>query len=156
MSVEWLIDTGADIGVVRKAVGDQFDLIATGASASPTTGGGGILVRTGLQAEFEAEDRSGVHHKLRVSEPVAVKSNNSSSDILGMDQLAAVAVEVTWNPAAQTGTLRINSAQPSSSTTSPPAGSVSKRPNPPPVIVDHGTWVDIGGVRIEKRLWKND
>ena len=76
-----MIDTGADIGVVRKSIGDSFDMLATAASASPTTGGGGILIKIGLNALCTAEDSAG--------------SNNAGSDILGMDQLGSLAVDVT-------------------------------------------------------------
>jgi hypothetical protein len=153
--VEWLVDTGADIGVVDKAIGDRFDLTSTGASASPTTGGGGIIVKAGLDAEFAAEDTSGASHTIRASLPVGVKSVTTGSNIVGMDQLASFSVTVDWDPAGGTGTLRTPLPPPSAA--APPASTASgslRRPGPPPAIVDHGTWLDIGGIRVEKNLWR--
>lgn len=104
--IEWMIDTGADIGVVRKIVGDKFDLVATAASASPTNGGGGILIKQGLQVEFTAEDSVGIPRAMRSALPVGVKSSNAGSDIIGMDQLATLNVEVNWSPNSRVGTLK--------------------------------------------------
>jgi hypothetical protein len=153
LSVEWLVDTGADVGGVHQAVGNSFDLVATAASASPTTGGGGMIVKTGLQVEFTAEDAAGAAHTILASQAVAVKSNNSGSNVIGVDQLAGAGVTVDWDAAAQTGTLEIK--------TPPPAGSAATStsaqravPAPPPAIVDHGTWLSIDGVRVDKRLWR--
>jgi hypothetical protein len=153
VTVEWLIDTGADIGVVRKAIGDRFDLTPTAASASPTTGGGGIIVKSGLRVEFRAEDHHGVSHTLLVSRSLGVKSNNNGSDIVGMDQLASAGVTVSWDPGGRTGALQVK--PPTTSAAAAPSGSASlPRPGPSPAIVDHGSWLDVGGVRIDKRLWR--
>jgi hypothetical protein len=151
VAVEWLVDTGADIGVVRNGVGANFDLVATAASASPTTGGGGILVKRGLRVEFAAEDSAGASHAMASSLPVGVKSTNTGSDILGMDQLASVGVEVTWKPDVRTGALLIPPVGPPAPA---PAPGPTTKTAPPPGITDHGTWLDIGGVRLEKRLWR--
>lgn len=143
-NVEWLVDTGAELGCVRHTIGSQFDLAATGASASPTSGGVGILIMNGLEAEFNAEDAFGVSHTLRATQSVAVKSNNAGSDILGMDQLASLNVTIEWDPQVQKGTLTITGK--SGPHKAVPASTMST-----PQIVDHGTWVDVGGVRVEKR-----
>jgi hypothetical protein len=163
LPIEWMVDTGADIATVRNATGARFDLVATGASASPTTGGGGILVYTGLAAEFAAEDRStGTACAMTSMRPVGVKSGNTGSEVLGMDALSSNAVEIEWSPAARLGTLWIAAAPssrgPSRSGTSTrselPGDDRSPTVATPRGITDHGTWVDIGGVRIEKRVWR--
>jgi hypothetical protein len=105
-SVEWLIDTGAQISVVTSNTGNQFDLTPTGGSAAATTGGVGILVKSGLTCKFEAEDSSGVTNTLTGSLDVGVKPNNSGGEILGMDQLNAAQVEVIWDPRYRSGKLR--------------------------------------------------
>jgi hypothetical protein len=154
VAVEWMVDTGAEIGTVTKRIGDSFDLVATAASASPTTGGGGILVKTGMVAEFMAEDNAGTQQALSSSSAVGVKSNNSGSEILGVDQLAALAVEVEWDPARRRGTLKISTAAkslPASAPMQPTATGSKPSLRPPLSIVDHGTWLDVGGVRLEKR-----
>jgi hypothetical protein len=158
IAIEWMVDTGADITTVRNATGAKFDLTATGASASPTTGGGGILVYTGLAAEFMAEDRtSGSTYPITSMQPVGVKSGNTGSEILGMDALSSNAVDVEWSPAARLGTLWIARA-PTGSSTFTRSDAAADRSSPPGAarrgITDHGTWVDIGGVRLEKRLWR--
>lgn len=158
--VEWMIDTGADIAVVRQRIGRQFTLSPLAASASPTTGGGGILVMQGLQIEFFAEDPSGAQVPVTAAGPVGVKSNDAGSDIIGMEDLAAQQVSVQWDAARQTGALTI------------PAASAATMPFPAPApgaprtagargsgaagVVDHGTWLAIDGVRIEKRLWRRE
>jgi hypothetical protein len=153
-AVEWMFDTGADVGVVRNSVGNRFQLTATGASASPTTGGGGILVKNGLQVEFAAEDPSGVSVTVVVTGSVGVKSNNAGSDILGMDQLASRGARVTWDPTARAGTVIIPAVSPAASPAPPPRpmSTLISPPQRDQVIVDHGTWLDVGGVRVEKRL----
>jgi hypothetical protein len=155
-----MVDSGADIGVVRSSVGNQLALTATGVSASPTTGGGGIIIKTGLQVGFSAEDPHGASVTIADTAPVGVKSNNSGSDIIGVDQLAAHAVSLEWDAAARTGKLTVQTPAASSAVgpkgllpflmrrLSPIASSSEK------TIVDHGTWIDVAGVRIEKRLWR--
>jgi hypothetical protein len=103
---EWLVDTGAQISVVTKDNGDKFDLTAVGGSASGTTGGGGILVKSGLEMEFEIFDTNGVATTVKCNLDVGVKHNNKGSEILGMDQIADVDAVVEWDPKARTGRLR--------------------------------------------------
>jgi hypothetical protein len=104
--VEWLIDTGAVISVVTQGVANQFDLTPTGGSASATTGGGGILVKSGLKTEFEIEDLSGNSKTVTCSLDIGVKPNNKGSDILGVDQLNNVSAAIDWDPVYRTGKLR--------------------------------------------------
>src|SRR5262249_43367258 len=59
VSKEWMIDTGAQVSCITKDNADQFDLTPTGGSASATTGGGGILMKSGLTMKFEIIDSSG-------------------------------------------------------------------------------------------------
>src|SRR5947209_4215283 len=87
---EWMVDTGAQISVITKSNGDKFDLVAVGGSASGTTGGGGILVKSGLTMEFEVFDNTGAASTATCNLDVGVKSNNKGSEILGMDQIAHV------------------------------------------------------------------
>ncbi len=143
VAVEWMVDTGADIGVVRKTVGDNFDLVVTAGSASSTTGGGGILIKTG-------EDVAGASHPMTSILPVGVKSNDAGSDILGMEQLGSLGVEVIWKPDVRAGTLMIRAFTASTTT---PAHIPATKSIPPSGITDHGTWLDVGAVRIEKRHW---
>ena len=107
-NVEWLVDTGADIVAVWDRVGSRFDAVqAVGATASPTTGGGGMQVVTGIDAEFLVEDASGKMITRQVSGFVAVKSNNAASNVLGVAQLATAGARVEWDPSARSGSLRI-------------------------------------------------
>jgi hypothetical protein len=102
---EWLIDTGARISVITKDNADHFDLTPLGGSASGTTGGGGILIKSGLTMVFTVREGQGVNRLLRCSLPVGVKPNNAGSEILGMDQLAHVHAKVRWDPFARDGDL---------------------------------------------------
>jgi hypothetical protein len=103
---EWMVDTGAQISVITKSNGDKFDLTAVGGSASGTTGGGGILVKSGLTMEFEIFDTTGTAKTVTCNLDVGVKPNNKGSEILGMDQIAQVGAIVEWHPKARTGRLR--------------------------------------------------
>jgi hypothetical protein len=105
--VEYVIDTGADIATLRATAGSNFDIKSAGFSASPTTGGGGIQVVTGITIHFTVEDCSGSTHQVSSSRYVGVKSTNGGSDLLGMTQIADVGAEVRWDPAAKSGYLRI-------------------------------------------------
>lgn len=164
IAIEWMVDTGADITTVRNTTGAKFDLLATGASASPTTGGGGILIYTGLAAEFMAEDRaSGTASPMTSTQPVGVKSGNTGSEILGMDALSINAVDIEWSPAVRQGTLwiaRLPRVKTDSGFETRAGPGVPPCQKPPPIaaprgIIDHDTWIDVGGVRIEKRLWRS-
>jgi len=94
-------------------------------------------------------------------QPVGVKSGNTGSEILGMDALSSNVVDVEWCPAARQGTLWIArppfaraSTGSGAFTRSDAAADTSSPPGTAPSgITDHGTWVDIGGVRLEKWLW---
>jgi hypothetical protein len=103
---EWMVDTGAQISVITKSNGDKFDLTAVGGSASGTTGGGRILVKSGLEMVFEVFDPAGVATTVTCSLDVGVKPNNKGSEILGMDQIADVGAIVEWDPGTRTGRLR--------------------------------------------------
>lgn len=102
---EWLVDTGAQISVITKSNADKFDLKLTGGSASATTGGGGILVKSGLTMVCEILGKTGRPKAVRCNLDVGVKPNNSGSEILGMDQLNAVHAAVDWNPRLRSGKL---------------------------------------------------
>ena len=105
--VEWLVDTGASVSVVTKNVGDLFDLTPTGASANATTGGAGIMMNTGLSVEFTVRNPAGndfVHQSATLD--VGKKPDNSGSEVLGMDQVAAVGAGVVWDPKSGTGDVR--------------------------------------------------
>jgi hypothetical protein len=105
VSKEWLIDTGAQISVVTKDNADQFDLTPTGGSASATTGGGGILIKSGLTMKFEIFDSSGAVKAVFCSRDIGVKPNNDGGEILGMDQLYEVDGAVDWDPGLRKGRI---------------------------------------------------
>jgi hypothetical protein len=100
----WLVDTGAMISTITKDNAGRFDLAPLGASAGSTTGEA-MIVKSGLTMVFTVRDTLGVDHQRRCSLPIAVKPNNSGSEVLGMDQVAHVNVKVRWDPAAQDGDL---------------------------------------------------
>ena len=106
-AIEWLIDTGAEIAVVRANVGSQFDVVSAGFSASPTTGGGGIQVVTGVDVCFTVEDPSGAAHQVVSSRYVGIKSQNAGSNLIGMAQIADVQAEVRWDPGTKCVALRV-------------------------------------------------
>jgi hypothetical protein len=110
--VEWLVDTGADVGVVQKQVGDLFDtVVVTALSASPTTGSTGIAMVTGIAAQFDLElpdDLLGsqkVSTPFITSTPVGIKSDNRGSNLIGEDQLAEASACVFWDPNMRLGRL---------------------------------------------------
>lgn len=105
VGIEWLVDTGADVGVVQKSVGDRFDLIPTGASASPTAGRTAILMCRGLTVGFDAEDPSGTLVRRASARDVGVKSADTGSNLIGVDQLADAGVTLGWDPVARSGGL---------------------------------------------------
>src|SRR5690349_21034829 len=102
---EWLIDTGANISAITKDNANQFDLTLVGGSASATTGGGGILIKSGVTMVFTVLTASGSNQNIRCSLPVGVKPNNEGSEIIGMDQLASVGAKVRWDPSIREGDI---------------------------------------------------
>jgi len=101
-----MVDTGAQISCITKSNGDKFDLTPVGGTASGTAGGGGILVKSGLEMQFEVLDPHGAPTTVTCNLDVGVKSNNKGSEILGIDQIAHVGALVEWHPKARTGRLR--------------------------------------------------
>lgn len=107
VGVEWLVDSGADVAVVQKQVGDCFDLTATGASASPTTGSRAILMNQGMTVGFDADDRMGGVTAVASGRDVGVKSDNRGTNLIGVDQLADVGATLEWDAAARYGRLSV-------------------------------------------------
>lgn len=107
VDVTWLVDTGADLATIRDKFGRLFQYQKSiGATASPTTGGGGILVVNGLEAEFTVRDQWGNENTFVSRKLMGVKSNDAGSDLLGMEQLADVGAGVEWSPRSGSGQLR--------------------------------------------------
>jgi hypothetical protein len=105
VALEWLVDTGADISVLRKSVGSRFDVMPFAATASPTTGGGGIQVVIGIEAEFEVESSVSGSQTVRAGGPIGIKSNDAASNLLGIEQLVGVGATVAWDPANRSGSI---------------------------------------------------
>ena len=106
ISTEWMIDTGAAVSAITQGNANHFDLIPTGASASATTGGGGIIMKSGLTMHFDVFDSvTGSNRTMSCSLDVGVKPNNHGSEILGMDQLAHVSAIVRWDASVKDGDL---------------------------------------------------
>ena len=104
--IEWLIDTGAQISVVTKSKGALFDLLPIAGSASATTGGGGILIKSGLDMAFEIFDGAGLAKPVVGTLDVGVKPDDNGSEILGVDQLEKAGAVVEWDPSAGLGRLK--------------------------------------------------
>jgi hypothetical protein len=102
--VEWLIDTGADVGVVQKQVGDLFMTKRTGVSAGPTTGSTGIQMATGITVSLSVEIL-GVAQVLSSSRAIGLKSDNHGSNLIGTDQLADISATIEWTAGNKTGRL---------------------------------------------------
>ena len=107
VTIEWMVDTGAEIACVTQGTANNFRLKNTGGSASATTGGGGILVKSGLTTEFEVIDSSGNRKYVQCKLDVAVKPNNAGSEILGMDQIEDAKAVVEWEPKSGKGRIRL-------------------------------------------------
>lgn len=106
VAVEWMFDTGAELSVITNSVESNFDLTPVGGSASGTTGGGGILIKSGMKVEFEVFDPSGSKVLITSNLDVGVKSNNAGSEILGVDQIDYAGAIIEWDPGTLTGRLR--------------------------------------------------
>jgi hypothetical protein len=105
-NLEWLIDTGAQLSVVTDGTGASFDLKPVGGSASGTTGGGGIIVKSGLETVFEMFDTAGLAQAVGCSLDVGVKPNNAGGEIIGMDRVKHVGAAIEWDPGSGLGRLR--------------------------------------------------
>jgi hypothetical protein len=105
VAIEWLVDTGANISALTWSKAALFDLTTTAGLASATTGPRGIPLASGVTMVFTVLDSTGVNQQVRCSLPVAIKPSDTGSDILGMDQLAAVNAKVRWDPVALDGDL---------------------------------------------------
>jgi len=106
VSVEWMADTGAELSVVTKDVAKNFNLAPVGGSASGTTGGGGIIIKSGMEMEFEVFDSAGKVVPITSSLDVGVKPNNDGSEILGVDAIDTAGAVIEWDPGTLTGRLR--------------------------------------------------
>jgi hypothetical protein len=104
-SKEWLIDTGAEVSAITKSSADYFDLTTTAATAFATSGGTGLLVKTGLTMFFEVRQSSGADSEVNCSIAFGVKPDDQGSEILGMDQIAHVKARVEWDPASLDGNI---------------------------------------------------
>jgi hypothetical protein len=104
-TIDWLVDTGASICAITKDSADKFDLHPTGATASATSGGAGIIMKSGMTIVFTVEDSSGTNSEQTCFLDVGVKPDNQGSEVLGMDQINHCGVKVRWDPSAQTGAL---------------------------------------------------
>jgi hypothetical protein len=102
---EWMFDTGASVSAITKSNADQFQLTPIGATASGTTGGGGIIMKTGLTMIFSVIDSAGLSKDVQCSLAVGVKPNDAGSEIIGMDQLSHVNAKINWDPGTKTGQL---------------------------------------------------
>ena len=60
---------------------------------------------SGVTMVFTVLEPNGSSQQVRCSLPIAVKPNDSGSNILGMDQLAFVSAKVRWDPAALEGDI---------------------------------------------------
>jgi hypothetical protein len=105
VSLEWLVDTGANISVLTRSKAAPFDLTPLGGSATGTTGGGGILIVAGLAMVFTVLGPAGANRQVRCSLPVGVKPNDTGSNLLGMDQLALAKAKVRWDPSTLEGDI---------------------------------------------------
>lgn len=104
--VAWLVDTGAEITTVWASVGAAFNSApAVGFTASPTTGGGGIQVVTGIGVEFSAFDHLATAQSVRAWGYVGIKSADTQSNILGMNHLAETETRVEWDASGELGAL---------------------------------------------------
>jgi len=54
---------------------------------------------------FTVLDPNGNSQQVRCSLPIAVRPNDSGSNILGMDQLASVNAKARWDPATRNGDI---------------------------------------------------
>ncbi|MGQ0682030.1 hypothetical protein [Bradyrhizobium sp.] len=106
VNVEWMVDTGAELSVVTNSVESNFDLTPVGGSASGTTGGGGIIIKSGMEVEFEVFDPSGNKVSITSNLDVGVKPNNAGSEILGVDQIDHAGAIIEWDPGTLAGRLR--------------------------------------------------
>ena len=108
VAIEWMVTTGAQISVVSGGYRRPFDLKPIGGSASGTTGGGGILIKSGLTTIFQVFDKQGQPSQVACTLDVGVKPNNGGAEeIVGMDQVADAGAQVEWDPTAVTGRLRV-------------------------------------------------
>ena len=106
VSIEWMVDTGAEIACVTQATANNFQLKTVAGSASATTGGGGILIKSGLTTEFEVLNTSGRRNSVQCSLDVGVKPNNAGSEILGMDHVENAGAVVEWEPKTGKGRIK--------------------------------------------------
>ena len=107
VNVEWLVDTGAEVSAITNHNANQFDLVSVAGSVSATTGGGGIVIMSGVSTVFEMFDVLSNPQQMKCSRKIGVKPNNYGSEILGMDRVAHVSAVVEWDPTSRKGRLRI-------------------------------------------------
>ena len=104
--VTWLIDSGAEIGAVRKYRRAQFSTTPYHAYGGQGAGGNsGISVHAGIEVVLEGVDPAGGAVRLSSTRPVGVWNSSRPSEVIGMDQLEEMNATLTWDPASGTGSL---------------------------------------------------
>ena len=66
------------------------------ATAKPTSGPIGIAIYSGIDVEFEAQDQSGSMVSVLARGFIGVKSADTGSNLLGMQEISAVGGTVIW------------------------------------------------------------
>jgi hypothetical protein len=102
--VQWKFDTGSDVCAVPEVFANQFALrpAGIGTTAQGIAGGPLLLPRRGLTVEFMVEDASGAAQT--ISQPTVVFIGGQSK-IIGMKELTAAGISLTWDPKQGSGKL---------------------------------------------------
>ena len=107
--VTWVVDTGAEVTLVRDRVGSQFGYKPVKGVCGKSTTGDSFYLVTGLQAEFSVESHDGQDGSVstvRSGRRIGIKRNDAGSDLLGMSQVSDVCATVHWNPRTGSGSMR--------------------------------------------------
>jgi len=99
VTVDWVVDTGAEITVVRQSVMVQlaWEMDAAGVVGHGTTGDDPIAIGHGPDLVLDG--------RFRPYPWLGVKEDDEGGDLLGVDTLARLGLTVVWDAASGSGWL---------------------------------------------------
>jgi len=105
LTVDWLIDTGADWSAVLPNLAANFVTTTPVPAVSAPPAGSAYRLAAGIQVEFTVRMSQG-HSRVCAATPViAIKASNVGSNLIGVPELADRSAEIRWDARTKTGEL---------------------------------------------------
>ncbi|WP_433167187.1 hypothetical protein [Kribbella sp. CA-247076] len=106
LTVDWLVDTGADWSAVLPNLAMNFATTTPVPAVSAPPAGSAYRLAAGIEVEFTVWTKLGQQTVCATTPVIAIKANNVGSNLIGVPELADRSAEVRWNARTRTGELR--------------------------------------------------